>query len=693
MRSSDRSARSKTAGEPRPAAAARPPRRTLANALRVLAMDAIEQANSGHPGMPMGMADIAEVLVNDVMRFNPANPHWPDRDRLIVSNGHGCMLQYALLHLTGYDLPLEELRNFRQLHSKTPGHPEYGVTPGVETTTGPLGQGLANAVGMALAETALAAEFNRDGDNIVDHWTWCLAGDGCLMEGVSHEACSLAGHLGLGKLVVFYDDNGISIDGAVDGWFSDDTAGRFEAYGWQVVRDVDGHDADAIAQAIDTARADTGRPTLICCQTVIGWGAPNKHGTAGIHGAALGPDEIKASRRQLGWTDPVPFAVPDEIYAAWDKRETGAALEQDWQRRLERYAARHPDAAAEFLRRQAGDLPRDWARDMMRHLHHIQVEGHDTATRKSSKAIIEFFAPRLPELFGGSADLSGSNGTDWNGHTAFGAPTYRGNYLHYGVREFGMTAIANGLALHGGHIPFTATFLTFSDYARNAVRMAALMRARTVLVYTHDSIGLGEDGPTHQAVEHLSSLRLIPNLHVWRPADDVETVAAWKAAIERADGPTALALSRQDLPHLQRDVPTVENILRGGYVLHDPPQPPEALIIATGSEVAIAVAAARTLAADGRAIRVVSMPCLDLFENQDAAYRESVLPAGIGARVAIEAGTPALWRYYVGPRGRVLGVDRFGESAPAADLYRHFGLTEAHLTAAVLELIGEPEIA
>ncbi|MES1930176.1 transketolase [Salinisphaera dokdonensis CL-ES53] len=668
-------------------------RRVCANAIRILAMDAVQQANSGHPGMPMGMADIAEVLVNDVMRFNPANPDWPDRDRLIISNGHGCMLQYALLHLTGYDLPLEELRNFRQLHSKTPGHPEYGLTPGVETTTGPLGQGLANAVGMALAEATLAAEFNRDDENIVDHWTWCLVGDGCLMEGISHEACSLAGHLGLGKLVVFYDDNGISIDGETDGWFSDDTPQRFEAYGWQVVRDVDGHDAEAITKAIQTARVDTQRPTLICCKTVIGWGSPNKQGTEGVHGAALGHDEITASRKQLGWADATPFAIPDEIYAAWDKQDAGAAWEQEWQQRYACYAESYPELAAEFSRRQAGALPEDWSRHMMRHLHHIQVQGADTATRKASKAMLEFFAPRLPELFGGSADLSGSNGTDWNGHVAIGAPGYSGNYLHYGVREFGMTAMADGLALHGGYIPFTATFLTFSDYARNAVRMAALMGTRSILVYTHDSIGLGEDGPTHQSVEHLSSLRLIPNLHVWRPADDVETVAAWKAAIERADGPTALALSRQDLPHLERDVPTVENILRGGYVLHEPPQSPEALIIATGSEVEIAIATAKTLAAEGRAIRVVSMPCLDLFEIQDTAYRESVLPAHIDARVAIEAGVSALWRYYVGPRGRVLGVDSFGESAPAADLYRHFGLTEAHLAKALYALIAEPETA
>ncbi|ERJ18464.1 transketolase [Salinisphaera shabanensis T35B1] len=671
----------------------RPDRRTLANAIRILAMDAVQQANSGHPGMPMGMADIAEVLANDFMRCNPSNPGWPDRDRLVVSNGHGCMLQYALLHLTGYDLPLEQLRQFRQLHSRTPGHPEYRLTPGVETTTGPLGQGLANAVGMALAEATLAAEFNRDGENIVDHWTWCLAGDGCLMEGISHEACSLAGHLGLGKLVVFYDDNGISIDGEVAGWFSDDTAQRFEAYGWQVVPDIDGHNAEAIAQAIATAREDRQRPTLICCKTIIGWGAPNKQGTEGVHGAALGDEEIAATRAQIGWADTTPFAIPDNVYAAWDKRAAGAALEGEWQQRYERYAAAHPELAAEFMRRQAGDLPADWSKHMMRHLHHVQTEGSDTATRKSSKAMIEFFAPRLPELFGGSADLSGSNGTDWNGHTAVGKPAYRGNYLHYGVREFGMTAIANGLALHGGYIPFTATFLTFSDYARNAVRMAALMGTRQILVYTHDSIGLGEDGPTHQSVEHLSSLRLIPNLHVWRPADDVETVAAWMAAIERAEGPSALALSRQDLPHLERDVPGVENIRRGGYVLHEPPQTPEALIIATGSEVAIAVATAKTLAAEGRAIRVVSMPCLDLFETQDAAYRESVLPAHIEARVAIEAGVSALWRYYVGPRGRVLGVDRFGESAPAADVYRHFGLTEAHLANALLELIGEPETA
>ncbi|ROO26768.1 transketolase [Salinisphaera orenii] len=665
-----------------------PSRRSLANAIRILAMDAVEAANSGHPGMPMGMADIAEVLVNDYLRFNPANPHWVDRDRLIVSNGHGCMLQYALLHLTGYDLPLDEIRNFRQLHSATPGHPEYGLTPGVETTTGPLGQGLANAVGFALAEAALAAEFNRDDGAIVDHWTWCFAGDGCLMEGISHEACSLAGHLGLGKLVVFYDDNGISIDGEVAGWFSDDTPARFEAYGWQVVRDVDGHDADAIVAAIETARGDTTRPTLICCRTVIGWGAPNKQGTEGVHGAALGAAEIAAARARLEWSDETPFAIPTAIYDAWDHRARGTAVETTWRERYERYAQAHPELASEFTRRQEGALPEDWHKHLMRHLHHVQAEaGSDTASRKSSKAMIEFFAPRLPELFGGSADLSGSNGTDWGGHIAIGAPAYRGNYLHYGVREFAMTAMANGLALHGGYIPFTATFLTFSDYARNAVRMAALMGVRQILVYTHDSIGLGEDGATHQSVEHVSSLRLIPNLDVWRPADDVETIAAWTAAIERADGPSALALSRQDLPHLERDVPTAENIFRGGYVIHEPAGEPEALIIATGSEVAPAIAAAGDLATRGRAVRVVSMPCLDVFETQEAAYRASVLPGRIRVRVAVEAGVSALWRHYVGPYGRVLGIDRFGESAPGPELYRHFGLTRADIGSAVEALL------
>jgi len=667
----------------------RPARRTLANAIRILAIDAVQQANSGHPGMPMGMADIAEVLVNDYMRFNPGNPAWPDRDRLVVSNGHGCMLQYALLHLSGYDLSLDDLRSFRQLHSKTPGHPEYGITPGVETTTGPLGQGMANAAGMALAEAALAAEFNADDAKVVDHWTYCLIGDGCLMEGISHEVGSLAGHLGLGKLVVFYDDNGISIDGEVGGWFSDDTPARFEAYGWQVVRDVDGHDADAVAEAINTARANTDQPTLICCKTIIGWGSPGKQGTEGVHGAALGADEIAATRQQLDWQDNTPFAIPDDIYAAWDKRDVGANYESEWQDRWNRYEAGYPERAAELSRRTAGALPDSFRKLTMRHMHHTQGEGTDTATRKSSKAMIESAAAQLLELFGGSADLSGSNGTDWKGHAALSRPAYRGNYLHYGVREFGMTAMANGMSLHGGFIPFVATFLTFSDYSRNAIRMAALMNLRNILVFTHDSIGLGEDGPTHQSVEHVASLRLIPNLHVWRPADDIETIGAWMSAIERRDGPSALVLTRQDLAHLTRDIPAVEAILRGGYVLHEPAAPPEAIVMATGSEVAMALDGARRLAAEyGRAVRVVSMPCVEIFAAQDREYQDSVLSPDITARVAVEAGVTRLWREYVGREGRVLGVDSFGESAPAEDLFEHFGLTTAHVTAALCDVLG-----
>lgn len=675
-------------------ARARPARRTLANAIRILAMDAVQKANSGHPGMPMGMADIAEVLFNNYMRFNPANPGWLDRDRFVVSNGHGCMLQYAALHLSGYDLSLDELRNFRQLHSKTPGHPEYGMTPGVETTTGPLGQGFANAVGMAVAEAALAAEFNTADATVVDHWTYCLVGDGCLMEGISHEVGSLAGHLALGKLILFYDDNGISIDGEVDGWFSDDTPARFEAYGWQVLRDVDGHDADALSHAIDAARADTDHQSLICCKTVIGWGSPGKQGTEGVHGAALGGDEIAATRRELGWPDETPFAVSDDIYAAWDKREAGANHEQEWQNRWARYQAEYPEQAAELARRTAGDLPEAFHKSMMRHMHHTQGEGTDTATRKSSKTMIEAVAAYLPELFGGSADLSGSNGTDWMGHAALSSPAYHGNYLHYGVREFGMTALASGMSLHGGFIPFVATFLTFSDYSRNAIRMAALMKLRNILVFTHDSIGLGEDGPTHQSVEHVSSLRLIPNLNVWRPADDIETIGAWMSAIERRDGPSALVLTRQDLPHLDRDIPAVEGVLRGGYVLYEPAAVPEAIVIATGSEVALALNAARQIGADhGRAIRVVSMPCVEVFEDQEKRYRDSVLDPNITARVAVEAGVTRLWREYVGREGRVLGVDRFGESAPADDLFEHFGLTAAHIVAALCDVLGVVEDA
>ncbi|ROO27771.1 transketolase [Salinisphaera orenii MK-B5] len=664
-----------------------PARRDLANAIRILAMDAVQQANSGHPGMPMGMADIAEVLFNDHLRMNPGNPDWVDRDRFLLSNGHGSMLQYAALHLTGYELSLDDIKRFRQLHSKTPGHPENFMTPGVETTTGPLGQGLANAVGMALAEAALASRFNKGDATLVDHHTWCFAGDGCLMEGISHEACSLAGTLGLGKLIVFYDDNGISIDGETRGWFTEDVPARFEAYGWQVVRKVDGHDPEEINTAIETAKKETTRPTLICCRTVIGWGAPSMQGTAGVHGAALGDDEIAAARAELGWSDETRFAIPDEIYSAWDKRQAGADAERDWLATHKTYAEKYPEDAAEFSRRMAGQMPRNWSALCREFIEHTQSGGKRTATRKSSKATIGAYAAGLPELFGGSADLSGSNGTDFDGHKPIAAGDFSGNYLYYGVREFAMTAITNGMSLHGGFTPFGGTFLTFSDYARNAVRMAALMRSRNILVYTHDSIGLGEDGPTHQAVEHVASLRLIPNLHVWRPGDDVEVAVAWQAAIERANGPTALALSRQDVDHQDRDADQLAAIARGGYVLREPADAAEALVIATGSELELAVTAARTLEGEGIAVRVVSMPCLELFNAQSAAYRASVLPAEVTARVAVEAGVSDPWYRLVGANGRVIGVDDFGASAPGDEVYRHFGLTADAVAEALREQV------
>lgn len=659
-----------------------PSRRELANAIRVLSMDAVQAANSGHPGMPMGMADIAEVLFNDYLRFNPTNPDWPDRDRFVVSNGHGSMLLYSALHLAGYDLPLQELKNFRQLHSKTPGHPENGITPGVETTTGPLGQGLANAVGMALAEATLAKQYNRDGLPLVNHHTYCFTGDGCLMEGISHEVCSLAGTLGLGKLIVFYDDNGISIDGEVAGWFTDDTPARFEAYGWQVIRDVDGHDADAISAAIENARSNDGEPTLICCKTVIGWGSPNKQGTEGVHGAALGDEEIALARKTLNWPQD-PFEIPQAVYDAWDKRENGERLEREWQALHTQYAEQDDATIKEFDRRMQGELPAGWAEQMQSLLGQAQAQGKDDATRKASKAAIEAYAPQLPELIGGSADLSGSNCTNWKGHEVIRPNEFAGNYVYYGVREFGMTAITNGLSLHGGFIPFSGTFLTFSDYARNAIRMAALMRTRNIMVYTHDSIGLGEDGPTHQSVEHVASLRLIPNLHVWRPGDDVETLAAWGAAIARKDGPTALALSRQNVLHQARDKAQMADIAKGGYVLWESENAPQALIIATGSEVQIAMAAAKTLDADGVAVRVVSMPCLELFQAQSADYQKQVLPDNVTARVAIEAGVSEPWYRYVGTQGVVLGVDTYGESAPFEQVYSHFGLTEDGVAEAV----------
>ncbi len=654
----------------------------LTGAIRALAMDAVQKANSGHPGAPMGMAEIAEVLWRRHLRHNPANPKWADRDRFVLSNGHGSMLIYALLHLTGYDLSIDDLKNFRQFGSRTAGHPEVGHTPGVETTTGPLGQGISNAVGLALAEKVLAAEFNRPGHEIVDHATYAFLGDGCLMEGISHEACSLAGTLGLGKLIAFYDDNGISIDGHVEGWFTDDTPKRFEAYGWQVIPNVAGHDPEAIEQALRAARAETGKPTLICCKTVIGLGAPNKAGSHDVHGAPLGADEIAAARAAIGWHH-APFEIPADVYAAWDAKAKGAALESDWNARFAAYRAAFPELAAEFARRMAGQLPADWAAASAKAIAEIAAKAENIATRKASQNAINAFAPLLPELIGGSADLAGSNLTLWKGSKGVSRST-GGNYIYYGVREFGMTAIANGLALHGGLIPYTATFLVFSDYARNAIRMAALMKQRQIMVYTHDSIGLGEDGPTHQPVEHVSSLRLIPNLDVWRTADATETAVAWAAAIERKDGPSVLALSRQNLPTVTGAI-AADSIRRGGYVLSDAANA-QAVLIATGSEIKLALDAQQALAAAGIAVRVVSLPCADVFERQDKAYRESVLPRGI-PRVAIEAGVTDFWRKYVGLEGAVIGIDRFGESAPAGELFKFFGFTVDNVVATVKDIL------
>jgi transketolase len=651
----------------------------VVNAIRALAMDAVQKANSGHPGMPMGMAEIAEVLWRRHLRHNPANPAWADRDRFVLSNGHGSMLQYALLHLTGYDLPMEELRRFRQLHSRTAGHPEVGQTPGVETTTGPLGQGLANAVGFALAERLLAAEFNRPGHEIVAHRTFVFAGDGCLMEGISHEACSLAGVLGLGKLVVFYDDNGISIDGKVDGWFRDDTPARFRAYGWNVIAGVDGHDPAALDAAVAAALGQAARPTLICCRTVIGKGSPNKAGTDAVHGAALGDKEVAATREAIGWRHP-PFEIPQPVYDEWDARPKGRAREGEWNARFAAYEKAHPVQAAEFRRRMAGELPAGWRAAAEALVGRSIERAENVASRKASQLAIEALAPHLPELIGGSADLTGSNLTTWSGSRAVTA-TEAGNYVYFGVREFGMAAIGNGLALHGGFIPYSGTFLTFSDYSRNALRMAALMKARNIFVFTHDSIGLGEDGPTHQAVEHVSSLRLIPRMDVWRPCDTVETAVAWTCAIERADGPSSLALSRQNLPFVKRSPEAVAAIRRGGYVVSEAAGA-RAAIIATGSEVSIALEAQRSLAAEGIAVRVVSMPCTSAFDRQDAAWREAVLPRGL-PRVAIEAGVTDFWRKYVGLEGEVVGIDRFGESAPAGDVYKFLGVDAGHLVAAV----------
>jgi len=659
----------------------------LANSIRALAMDAVQAANSGHPGMPMGMAEIAVALWNRHLRHNPADPHWANRDRFVLSNGHGSMLQYALLHLSGYALPLDEIKRFRQLNSMTPGHPEVGVTPGVETTTGPLGQGLANAVGMALAERLLATEFNRPGHEIVDHRTYVFVGDGCLMEGISHEACSLAGTLGLAKLICFYDDNGISIDGDVAGWFTDDTPKRFEAYGWHVVPGVDGHDVDAVDRAIEQAHACRDRPTLICCKTTIGKGSPNRAGTDLAHGQALGEKEVALTREALGWTLP-PFEIPRSAYEGWDARECGALLQKDWNRRFAAYRALHPDRAAEFERRTTGALPQDYVRRTAALVAQQQAKAESIATRKASQQAIEALAPALPELIGGSADLTGSVFTNWSGSHAI-TKNDAGNYVNFGVREFAMSAIANGLALHGGFIPYVGTFLTFSDYARNALRMAALMKLRSIFVYTHDSIGLGEDGPTHQSVEHASSLRLIPNLDVWRPCDTVESAVAWSEAIARVNGPACLLFTRQSVPFNTRTAEQSAAIRRGGYVLRGSAGA-RAVIIATGSEVALAIGAQEQLAKSGIAVSVVSMPCTSVFDRQDAVYRAGVLPAGV-PRVAVEAGVSGVWHKYVGaaddPCAAVVGIDRFGESAPAGVLFKHFGFTVDHVVAAVTRVI------
>ena len=635
----------------------------------------------------MGMADLAEVLWRDNLNHSPRNPRWADRDRFVLSNGHGSMLLYSLLHLSGYALGIEDLKNFRQLHSKTPGHPEYGEAPGVETTTGPLGQGIANAVGMALAEKVLANRFNRGGHRIVDHYTWVFMGDGCLMEGISHEACSLAGRFGLGKLIAFWDDNGISIDGEVEGWFTDDTPARFEAYGWQVIRGVDGHDPFEIQQAIDTAKAETERPTLICARTVIGFGSPNKQGTEETHGAPLGEDEVAATRANLGWNHP-PFEIPEDIYAAWDAREAGAAAEAEWQERFEAYRAEYAGLAEEFERRMAGELPADWASRAQDLVADIQAKGGKVATRKSSQIALNAFGPLLPELIGGSADLAGSNNTIWSGSVDVNDGTENGNYIYFGVREFGMTAIANGIGLHGGFIPYNATFLVFSDYARNAVRMSALLPAHNIYVYTHDSIGLGEDGPTHQPVEHVASLRLIPGLEVWRPCDTTETAVAWKCAIENSGRPSVLVLTRQGLPHQPRSAEQVDAVARGGYVLAGGHDRPDALIVATGSEVALAVEAATALSSEGVKVNVVSMPNPGRFQQQDAAYRERIIPAGVRARVVVEAGVTACWAGIAGDAGRVLGVDRFGASAPGPQLFEHYGLTVDTVSQAVRDVLA-----
>lgn len=648
-------------------------RRELANAIRALSMDAVQKAKSGHPGAPMGMADIAEVLWRDFLKHNPTNPAWLDRDRFILSNGHGSMLLYSLLHLTGYDLPIEELKNFRQLHSKTPGHPEIGYTPGVETTTGPLGQGLANAVGLAIAERTLAAQFNRPDHDIVDHFTYVFMGDGCLMEGISHEVCSLAGTLGLGKLIGFYDHNGISIDGETEGWFTDDTHKRFEAYNWHVVGEIDGHDADAVKAAIQEAQSVTDKPSLIICRTVIGFGSPNKAGKEEAHGAALGEEEVALTRKQLGWNYPA-FEIPKEIYQQWDAKQAGAEREKAWNNKLAAYKQAYPELAAEYARRMDGGMPANWEAETAKFIAELQANPQKIASRKASQNALEAYGKLLPEFLGGSADLAPSNLTIWSGSKSI-KDDPAGNYIHYGVREFGMTAIGNGIAHHGGFVPYTATFLMFVEYARNAARMAALMKARQIMVYTHDSIGLGEDGPTHQPVEQIASLRVTPNMSVWRPCDQVETAIAWQAAIERHHGPTALILSRQNLAQPERTAEQVANIKRGGYVLKECDDTPDIILIATGSEVEITLGAATKLTTGGHKVRVVSLPSTDLFDAQDAAYRESVLPSAVKARVAVEAGIADYWYKYVGLDGAIVGMTTFGESAPAEKLFAEFGFT------------------
>ncbi|QBY03388.1 transketolase [Thalassotalea sp. HSM 43] len=661
-----------------------PSRQQQANAIRALSMDAVQKAKSGHPGAPMGMADIAQVLWCDHLKHNPTNPNWADRDRFVLSNGHGSMLIYSLLHLTGYDVSIEDLQSFRQLHSKTPGHPEYGYTAGVETTTGPLGQGITNAVGFAIAEKTLAAQFNRPGFDVVDHHTWVFLGDGCLMEGISHEACSLAGTLGLGKLIAFWDDNGISIDGHVEGWFSDDTPARFEAYGWHVVRDVDGHDPEQIEAAIQAAKQETGKPTLICSKTVIGYGSPNKSGSHDCHGAPLGEDEIQAAREFLGWQH-APFMVPDDIKSAWDASSQGADNEANWNQLFASYQQAHPELAKEFTRRTKGELPENWQRHTQDYIATLQANPDNVATRKASQNCLEAYGPVLPEFIGGSADLAGSNLTLWSGSKGISAEDPSGNYLFYGVREFGMSAIMNGISLHGGFVPYGATFLMFMEYARNAVRMAALMKQRNIFVYTHDSIGLGEDGPTHQPVEQLASLRVTPNLYNWRPCDAVESAVAWKRAIERTEGPTTLTFTRQGLQQQQRDAEQLANIERGGYILKDCGEKPDLIFIATGSEVELAMAASEQLA--GYNVRVVSMPCTDAFDEQSAEYRESVLPSDVTARVAVEAGIADYWYKYVGFDGRIIGMTTFGESAPANELFEMFGFTVENVVNTARELL------